>query len=1060
MDRKRWAELRAIVERALDHAPDARGEYLADACNGDAELRAEVEELLRFESGDSSFGVPTPLRVGRPEQIGPYRILGLLGEGGFGSVYRAEQTEPVRRQVALKLLRPGLDSKDVLARFDAERHALARMNHPNIARVFDAGETTDGRPFFAMELADGDPITTEADRRGLTLRQRLELFLPVCRAIQHSHTKGVVHRDLTPSNNLVVEEDGRPAAKVIDFGIAKATGGKLGDFTIVTHQQIIGTPAYMSPEQADPRIDVDNRTDVYSLGAVLYELLTGVRPFDDETLMRDGPTGLPKVLAEQEPTRPSTRVRSASRDDTTSRIGVDARALSRRLSGDLDWILLRALEKDRDRRYQTPQALADDLDRCLRDEPVSVGPPSAAYKLRKMARRHRLALAIAAALVAALSVGLVFAVVAWRDSERSGQRAQQSLYFAEMNLAGQSVADNSGVAAIRRLLERWTTPGDGFDPRGWEYRFLDRIAHGASRTASLPSLILDVAVHPTRPLLAVAGAHVFLLDTATGESVRDLPIESGFVSEVAWSPSGDRLAAATRDGVFIWSSSTWEELLHVPWTANAGAVSWHPDGIRIAYQQHNGHRLVLANSTTGDVLHEVTDRLMNDACTISFNADGTRLAFGGAEGIVFVYDVESWTQVAERRGHRPPVHTTAFSSNGWLATCGVDTSVRIWPPDPDRAGFELTGHDKRVIDVAWADDGRLVSTSWDYSTLVWDVAARLPLERLRGPNQRMTAATWDPRGDHVYAATERGVLSTWRVGAGGARRLHREIQLTGPLPGPYFEWLSNDLIRGSSGQDGHAVWRRGTGIEDEPPRISTDDWATQSTDGSLSAGITVRRDTIVIRDWPSGAVRREVSIPMLRAESTLAWHPTEHLVLCAGTDQLTVVPSDDGPGGWRIAGDGLLVRDAAWSPDGDRIVVGIGATVRLFRRDGSPQGSIDLPATARAVAWSPDGREVAAACADQICRILDAETLAPLRELRGHSHVVRSVSWHPDGTRIVTGADDGTVRLWEAATGQPILTLDLLGEGNAMALDWSPDGECLAVMTDWAMLELWDAVVP
>jgi eukaryotic-like serine/threonine-protein kinase len=369
-----------------------RAAYLAMACAGDDAFKKQVEELVAAHEASGTFmdseqtGAPRTIKLTLPAEEGPgfligrYKLLEKVGEGGFGVVYVAEQREPVKRRVALKIIKLGMDTKQVVARFEAERQALAMMDHPNIAKVLDAAATETGRPFFVMELVRGIKITEYCDQNRLTMRERLQLFIQICHAIQHAHQKGIIHRDIKPSNILVTLHDGVPIPKVIDFGIAKATQGELTDKTIYTQfQQFIGTPTYMSPEQAEMSgLDIDTRSDIYSLGVLLYELLTGRTPFDQKKLLEAGLDGMRRIIREIEPVRPSTRINSLKveeRTTTAERRQTEPLRLVRLLRGDLDWIVMRCLEKDRTRRYDTANDVALDLQRCMEHEPVLARPP-------------------------------------------------------------------------------------------------------------------------------------------------------------------------------------------------------------------------------------------------------------------------------------------------------------------------------------------------------------------------------------------------------------------------------------------------------------------------------------------------------------------------------------------------------------------------------------------------------------------------------------------------------------------------------------------------------------
>jgi eukaryotic-like serine/threonine-protein kinase len=466
-----------------DSASDLEA-YLSEVCAGDLALRGQVDALLRRHEQAGSFlqfpspaphpsspvereeSGPRPLGSGhsggargtstidvpiteRPGTIiGTYKLMELIGEGGMGLVFVAEQQQPIRRRVALKVIKPGMDTRAVIARFEAERQALALMDHPNIAQVHDGGVTPTGRPYFVMELVKGTPITQYCDDNRLTTRERLELFLNVCGAVQHAHHKGIIHRDIKPSNVMVVSHDGTPVAKVIDFGVAKSIGQQLTDKTVYTQfVQLVGTPLYMSPEQAgESGLDVDTRSDIYSLGVLLYELLTGTTPFNRDRLKEASYEEIRRIIREEEPPKPSTRISTLGQAASTvsTRRRSDPTGLRQLIRGELDWIVMKCLEKDRNRRYETANGLAMDVQRYLHDEPVLACPPSAGYRLRKFAHKYRKLLRIAGAFVLLLLLGSAVSIwqavratrAEWRALEEQEQalkerdRAEASFHMA------------------------------------------------------------------------------------------------------------------------------------------------------------------------------------------------------------------------------------------------------------------------------------------------------------------------------------------------------------------------------------------------------------------------------------------------------------------------------------------------------------------------------------------------------------------------------------------------------------------------------------------------------
>ena len=1047
----------AVFKAARALEAGQRAAYLQSACEDDA-LRRRVEELLDAEAQAGAFlEAPAPelhppvivepvaLAERAGDRIGNYKLLQQIGEGGCGVVYMADQERPVLRRVALKIIKLGMDTKQVIARFEAERQALAMMDHPNIARVFEAGATETGRPFFVMELVRGIKITDYCDEHKLLTEERLNLFIQVCQAVQHAHQKGIIHRDIKPSNVLVTSRDGVPVTKVIDFGIAKATTGqRLTDKTLFTaFEQFIGTPAYMSPEQAAMNeLGIDTRSDIYSLGVLLYELLTGKTPFEPPDLLAAGLDEMRRTIREREPVKPSTRLGAMIHEELTTaahRRQIEPPKLIHTVRGDLDWIVMKALEKDRNRRYETANGLARDVERHLHHEPVTARPPSRFYEFRKSVRRHWVGFFATAAVLVALLVGL--AVATWSlvnereaRSQAVGSKAKalKEARRAETALetAGQTLNASDLAQAVHLSVE-----GHAAEAIPYLVRILSAAPTNDAALTRLTTLltyrswmiplvtvtqaawIVCAQFSPEGERLVTASwdytARVW--NARTGTPITPSLVTHGQLWSVEFSPDGKWVVTACDDGTAqVWDAQNGQRI--------SGALR-HASPVHVAGFSPDGRRVVTGSAdNTARVWDALTGQGLSpplqhsgEVVSAQFSPDGTRVLTGSADGTAVVWDAVTGARLVGPLQHGGPVRTAQFSPDGKrIVTASYDTTARVWDGETGRPLTKPLRHGDRVTEARFSPNGKwIVTGSWD-----------------------KTARIWDSTDGHPFTAPlEHG----W------------------PVTSAEFSSDSKRLLTAAG--DGMArVWDTQTGqLLSEPSNQGAGLWSARfSPDGTRI--VTASRDnTAVVWDIRD---RRPLNLPFEHQHwvRSAAFSPDGKRLVTTSNDQTARVW--DALNGRAITGP-LRHADTIWSarfsPDGTRLVTASDDHTACIWDAQTGRALARLPHgdEVRTAQFSPDGNWVLTASMDHTARVWDARTGLPRFEPLPHGSNVWCAQFSPDGQRIVTGAHDGIARLWDAAKGK--LLVQYLGHTREIVwAQFSPDGERVVTASHDHTARVWD----
>ncbi len=1095
VDRTRLME--TIFLAALEKGGEERAAFLAERCGRDAALRAEVEELLAADEAQPNFlrGTAEPFQAeAAGDIIGHFKLREQIGEGGFGTVWVAEQEQPVRRRVALKIIKLGMDTKEVVARFGQEREALALMDHPNIAKVLDAGATAAGRPYFVMELVRGLKITDYCDEKKLSTAERIDLFIMVCQAVQHAHQKGIIHRDLKPSNILVTVNDGKAVPKVIDFGVAKAAQGRLTKATVYTQfQQMIGTPLYMSPEQAElTSLDIDTRSDIYSLGVLLYELLTGHTPIEQETLARMGLDEIRRIIREVDPPRPSLRLKTfdgAEMTNAAQRRNTEPTKLPGTLQGDLDWIVMKCLEKDRGRRYETANSLALDLQRHLKNEVVGARPPTAIYLLGRLVRRNKLAFTASAAVAVALLVGAV--VSTWQaveatkarfaaqdaqsraeaqqkiaegqkeraDTER--QRAQEQLkraewlvYAGKLMLAQTDFESGSGGMAKHYLEE--CAP----DLRGWEYRYLRARIDALQTFAGHRGRVLGAAFSPNGRRVITGGEYgtAKIWDVASGQAILELKGLHGSVECVAFSPDGGRVVTGGGEhgsGIIpgeakLWDAGTGQLVLEFKGhTSRIRCVAFSPDGRQIVTGSEDHTAKVWDAATGGEIL--TFNGHIGAVRSVSFRPDGQRIVSAGIDEKVRVWDAVTRQEILALP-HRAMVAGVAFSPDGKLiATAVGDSTAQIWDAGTGRVIHTLRGHSNWVVSVAFSPDGqRLITGSWDQTTKVWSTETGEEIMTLKGHGGPVYSVAFSRDGQRILTGSDDSTAKLWD-GLKGQKTPLVEGHLDA-ITSIAFSPDSQRLLTSSHNRT--VVWDTATSREvlvlkmnPEPAPDGTNAvvWsAVFSPDGRRIA--TGSQDKTA-RIWDATTGEEILRLNHAGMVTSVAFSPDGRR-LVTGSDDSAATVWDTATGGkvFTLKGHDGLVRAAAFSPDGQRILTASGDGVARVWDGATGQELRAVRAHASPIwgaAFSPDGRQIVTGSEDCTAKVWDTASGAEIFTLKGHTRRVCSVAFSPDGQRIVTGSDDRLAKIWNAATGQEALSLPAQST-TVSAVAFSPDGQRLA----------------